>query len=47
MEHERKIFAEEAQTQLKRHKALIDKLQRDNDKMKDDLQSSDPTTKTK
>lgn len=37
MEHERKLFAEEAQAQLKRHKALIDKLQRENDHMREDL----------
>jgi hypothetical protein len=40
MENEKKIFAEEAQAQLKRHKALIEKLQKDNEAMKDELSGS-------
>ena len=38
MENEKRLFAEEAQTQLKRHKAMIEKLQNDNDGMKEELQ---------
>jgi hypothetical protein len=37
MENERRLFTEEAQTQLKRHKAMIDKLQRDNEQMREEL----------
>lgn len=40
MENEKKIFADEAQAQLKRHKALIEKLQKDNEAMKDELSGS-------
>jgi hypothetical protein len=38
MENERRIFADEAQAQLKRHKALIEKLQKDNETMREELQ---------
>lgn len=38
MENERKIFADEASAQLKRHKALIEKLNRENEQMREDLQ---------
>lgn len=37
MENEKRLFTEEAQAQLKRHKAMIEKLQRDNDQMKEEL----------
>lgn len=37
MENEKRVFTDEAQTQLKRHKAMIDKLQSDNDAMKEEL----------
>ena len=37
MENEKRLFTEEAQTQLKRHKAMIDKLQSDNEAMKEEL----------
>jgi hypothetical protein len=37
MENEKRLFTDEAQTQLKRHKAMIDKLQSDNDAMKEEL----------
>ena len=45
MENERKIFADEANSQLKRHKALIDKLSRENEKIKEDLNIALVTTK--
>lgn len=38
MENERKIFAEEASAQLKRHKVLIEKLNRENESMREELQ---------
>ena len=44
MENERKIFADEANSQLKRHKALIDKLNRENEKIKEDLNIALVTT---
>jgi hypothetical protein len=37
MEQERKLFAEEASQQLKRHKTLIDKLCKENDTLKEEL----------
>ncbi len=37
MENEKRLFTEEAQTQFKRHKAMIEKLQSDNDAMKEEL----------
>ena len=37
MENERKIFSDEANQQLKRHKVLIEKLCRENDKLKEDV----------
>ena len=37
MENERRLFADEAQAQLKRHKALIEKLQKDNELLREEL----------
>lgn len=46
MENERKIFADEAQAQLKRHKALIDKLNRENEQMREEHQLNFASTKS-